>query len=89
MGSTRTRRSRTPSSPARSVTVLPTDNLFDTLGIDRVNLIYPSNANYQIAANHLNRYGFGTLIGQPLAVTGRVFDFGLRKPKTKRRNGAS
>ena len=44
-----------------------------------MSLIYPSNPSYQIAANYLrDSVGQSQLIGQPLAVTGRVFDFGLR-----------
>ena len=64
-------------SPVRN-SFYATDGAFDTLGIDRVNLIYPNNPSYQIAANYLNSVGQSQLIGQPLAVTGRVFDFGLR-----------
>ena len=64
-------------SPVRN-SFYATDGAFDTLGIDRVNLIYPNNPSYQIAANYLNSIGQSQLIGQPIAVTGRVFDFGLR-----------
>lgn len=41
-------------------------------------LIRPNNPNYQIAADYLNSIGQGALVGQTLAVTARVFDFGLR-----------
>jgi iron complex outermembrane receptor protein len=54
------------------------DTLFQTLGIDPANIIYPSNPNYQIAANYLQAQGFGSVVGKPILVTGRVFDFGLR-----------
>ncbi|MEO5701895.1 MAG: TonB-dependent receptor, partial [Casimicrobiaceae bacterium] len=46
-------------------------------------LIYPSNPNYQIAADYLNANGFSSIVGQPLAVTSRVFDFGPRTTEDK------
>lgn len=45
-------------------------------GIDPSLIIYPSNPNYPTA--YLTKYGYTALIGQPLAVTSRVFDFGGR-----------
>ena len=45
-------------------------------GIDPSVIIYPSNPNYPTA--YLTQYA-PTLIGQPLAVTSRVFDFGGRQ----------
>jgi iron complex outermembrane receptor protein len=54
------------------------DSLFDELGIAPVSLLFPSNPNYKIAADYLNSIGQGAIVGQPLAITGRVFDFGLR-----------
>ena len=54
------------------------DSLFGERGIDPINLIFPSNPSYQIAADYLNSIGQGAIVGQPLGVTGRVFDFGLR-----------
>lgn len=57
---------------------MTTDLLFSQLGVDPVLLIRPTNPNYAIAANYLTAQGFGALVGQPLAVTARVFDFGPR-----------
>jgi iron complex outermembrane recepter protein len=65
-------------SPLR-LDFMQSDTQFQTLGIDPVLLIYPSNPNYQIAANYLNANGFSSLVGQPLGITSRVFDFGLRQ----------
>lgn len=70
-----------PSPLRRSFLV--TDNLFYTTGVDPVVLIRPNNPNYQIAANYLNAQGFGSIVGQPLAVTARVFDFGQRSQKAE------
>ncbi len=64
-------------SPVRG-DFLTTDALFDTQGVDRALLINPSNPNYQIAADYLSSIGQGALVGQPLAITSRVFDFGNR-----------
>lgn len=55
-----------------------TDDLFRTQGVDPVLLVRPGNPAYQIAADYLNANGFGSIVGQPLAVTARVFDFGPR-----------
>lgn len=41
-------------------------------------LISPSNPNYKIAADYLTKNGFSSLVGQPLSITSRVFDFGPR-----------
>ena len=60
---------------------LVTDALFATTGVNPVLLVRPTNPNYQIAADYLNANGFGSLVGQPLAVTARVFDFGPRTQK--------
>lgn len=72
-----------PSPVRRSF--LQSDQLFADTGVDPVLLIRPNNPNYQIAANYLAAMeaanpdkGYGALIGQPLAVTARVFDFGNR-----------
>jgi iron complex outermembrane recepter protein len=67
-------------SPVRN-SFLADDALFDTQGVDRALLINPSNPNYQRAADYLNANGFGALVGQPLAITSRVFDFGNRVTK--------
>jgi iron complex outermembrane receptor protein len=56
-----------------------TNSAFQDKGIDPVLLIYPSNPNYQIAANYLNAQGFGSIVGQPLGITSRVQDFGGRQ----------
>ncbi len=55
-----------------------TNSLFGLQGVDPALLIRPSNPNYQIAEDFLNDNGFGALVGQTLAVTARVFDFGPR-----------
>ncbi|MEP7183986.1 MAG: TonB-dependent receptor [Betaproteobacteria bacterium] len=65
------------ASPVRR-SFLQSDTLFETLGIDPALLIYPNNPNYAIAANYLQSAGYGSLVGQPLAITSRVFDFGPR-----------
>lgn len=69
-------------SPLRRSFML-TDNIFFSSGVDPVLLIRPNNPNYQIAADYLNAQGFGSIVGQPLAVTGRVFDFGQRVVKSE------
>ena len=66
------------ASPIRRSFML-TDNLFQTKGIDPVLLISPANPNYKIAADYLNAQGFGSIVGKPLAITSRVFDFGGRQ----------
>ena len=65
-----------PSPIRRSFNV--TDGEFQTRGVDPALLILPSNPNYRIAADYLTARGFGALVGQPLAITARVFDFGPR-----------
>ena len=47
-------------------------------GVDPVLLIYPSNPNYQFAANYLNSVGLGAMVGLPLAVSQRTFLLGPR-----------
>ncbi len=54
-----------------------TDARLAAEGIDPSLIIYPSNPNYPTA--YLTKYGYTALIGQPLAVTARVFDFGGRQ----------
>ncbi|MEJ6003632.1 TonB-dependent receptor domain-containing protein [Paucibacter soli] len=68
-----------PSPVRRSF--LTSDAEFKKQGVDPALLLLPSNPNYQIAANYLNANGFGALVGQPLAITARVFDFGPRTSK--------
>ena len=72
-------------SPLRRSFMFPSDSQFVNQGVDPVLLIRPNNPNYDTAANYLAAMeaahpgrGFGALIGQPLAVTGRIFDFGDR-----------
>lgn len=65
------------TSPVRR-SFMTSDALFQQQGIDPALLIYPSNPNYQIAADYLRSIGQGALVGQPLAITARVFDFGPR-----------
>lgn len=48
-------------------------------GVDPSLIIYPSNPNYKIAADYLTKYGYNALVGQPLAITARVFDYGGRQ----------
>jgi len=67
-------------SPLRT-SFLDTDEEFDKQLVDRVLLLRPTNPNYQIAADYLNANGLGALVGQPLGITARVFDFGRRAQK--------
>ena len=71
---------RIQQSPVRRSFLL-TDDQFQKQGIDPALLILPSNPNYKIAADYLKAQGFGALVGQPLAITARVFDFGPRTAK--------
>ncbi|WP_229258844.1 TonB-dependent receptor [Duganella flavida] len=66
-------------SPARA-SFFETDDQFGKQGVDQALLLYPSNPNYQsIAVPYLQSRGFGALIGKPLAITSRVFNFGPRQ----------
>lgn len=72
-----------PSPLRRSF--MQTDAEFNNQGVDPALIIRPANPNYGIASSYLAAMeaanpglGFGALIGQPLAVTARVFDFGDR-----------
>jgi iron complex outermembrane receptor protein len=66
-------------SPARA-DFFETDAEFDKQGVDRALLLMPSNPNYQsLAVPYLTSQGYTALIGQPLAITSRVFDFGPRQ----------
>lgn len=47
--------------------------------VDPSLILYPSNPNYKIAADYLTKYGYTALVGQPLAITARVFDYGGRQ----------
>ena len=66
-------------SPLRR-SFMETDALFLQNGVDPALILYPSNPNYQsIAAPYLTAKGYGALVGKPLAITSRVFDYGGRK----------
>ena len=84
---------RIQTSPVRR-SFLTSDALFKSQGIDPVLLIKPSNANYGIATTYLNglladpaisaatKTQITAALGQPLAITARVFDFGPRTSKS-------
>jgi iron complex outermembrane recepter protein len=58
---------------------LETDGEFAKQGVHPALLLYPSNPVYQsIAVPYLTKNNFTSLIGKPLAITSRVFDFGNR-----------
>lgn len=65
-----------PSPLRRSFNL--TNLRFAQLGIDPALLVRPNNPHYSIAADYLAANGFGDLVGQTLAFTSRVFDFGGR-----------
>ncbi|WP_219133051.1 TonB-dependent receptor [Janthinobacterium sp. UMAB-60] len=66
-------------SPARA-DFFQTDGLFQQQGVDPALLLMPSNPVYQsIAVPYLTSQGFASLIGKPLAITSRVFNFGPRQ----------
>lgn len=76
--------SRYQPNPVRN-SFLTTDALFAKQGVDPALLLSPNNPNYKIASDYLAAMekanpgkGYGALIGQTLAVTSRVFDFGPR-----------
>lgn len=71
---------RIQPSPVRR-SFLVTDAEFDNQGVIPALLLRPTNPNYQIAADYLNANGFSSLVGQTLAITSRVFDYGLRTSK--------
>ncbi|NYE64170.1 iron complex outermembrane receptor protein [Duganella sp. 1224] len=66
-------------SPARA-SFFETDAQFAAQGVDAALLLYPTNPVYQsIAVPYLTSQGFTSLIGKPLSITSRVFDFGPRQ----------
>jgi len=67
-----------PSPLRRSFMI--TDALFSQQGVEPALLIRPTNPNYALAAAYLTAQGgaAAALVGQTLAVTARVFDFGDR-----------
>ena len=62
---------------------LVTDAEFANQSVIPALLLRPNNPNYAIAANYLTANGHPELVGQTLAVTSRVFDFGLRTTEDK------
>jgi iron complex outermembrane receptor protein len=65
-------------SPLRR-SFLTNDAEFDKQGVYPGLILYPSNPVYQsIAVPYLTSQGHNALIGQPLAITSRVFDYGNR-----------
>jgi len=76
---------RFQGSPIRR-SFLTSDDEFAKQGVEPELLLYPSNPAYQtIAVPYLASQGFNSLIGQPLAITSRVFDFGPRTSVDKAR----
>lgn len=71
---------RIQASPVRR-SFLVTDDEFAKQGVIPALLLRPSNPNYQPAADYLNANGHPELVGQTLAITSRVFDFGPRTSK--------
>jgi hypothetical protein len=68
------------TSPVRRSLVV--DSAFTQQKVDPALILYPSNPVYQsIAVPYLQAQGFSSLIGQPLAITSRVFDFGPRQSR--------
>ncbi len=79
-------------SPIRHSFLL-TDNQFQALGIDPILYIKPTNPNYAIASAYLNsllanpaiaaadKTRVTAMLGKPLGITARVFDFGGRSSK--------
>ena len=58
---------------------LTNDDQFAKQGVDPALILFPSNPVYQsVVVPYLTSQGFGSLIGKPLAITSRVFDFGGR-----------
>lgn len=67
------------AAPLRRGFAAPGNSLLLNAGVDPSLILYPSNPNYQLAADYLTKYGYTALVGQPLAITSRVFDFGGRQ----------
>jgi len=78
---------RFQGSPVRR-SFLESDAEFTKQGVEPALLLYPSNPAYQsVAAPYLTSLGgaAAALVGQPLAITSRVFDFGPRTSLDKAR----
>lgn len=70
-------------SPVRA-SFLETDAEFAKQGVTPALILYPSNPAYQnTAVPYLQKMGYTSLIGQPLAITSRVFDYGNRISEDK------
>jgi iron complex outermembrane receptor protein len=70
-------------SPLRS-SFVETDAEFGKQNVTPALILYPSNPAYQnVAVPYLQSKGFTSLIGQPLAITSRVFDYGNRISEDK------
>jgi iron complex outermembrane receptor protein len=69
------------TSPERR-SFLAIDSAFARQGVDPSLILYPSNPVYQsIVVPYLTAQGFGAIVGQPLAITTRVFDYGPRQSR--------
>ncbi|QJD91175.1 TonB-dependent receptor [Duganella dendranthematis] len=69
------------TSPERR-SFLVADSAFVQQKVDPSLILYPSNPVYQsIVVPYLTAQGFTSIIGQPLAITSRVFDFGPRQSR--------
>lgn len=69
------------TSPVRR-SFLVVDSAFTQQKVDPALILYPSNPVYQsIVVPYLTKQGFSSIIGQPLAITSRVFDFGPRQSR--------
>ena len=64
-------------SPLRRSFAVSNDRLIAEK-VDPSLILFPSNPNYATAATYLTANGFGSLVGKPLAITSRVFQFGGR-----------
>ena len=73
---------RIQPSPVRR-SFLVTDALFASQGVVPALLLRPTNPAYATAAAYLTANGQASIVGQTLAVTSRVFDFGLRTTRDK------
>lgn len=71
------------AAPLRRSFAAPSNTALLAAGVDPSLILFPSNPSYQIAADYLTKYGYNGLVGQPLAVTARVFDFGGRQQTDK------
>jgi iron complex outermembrane receptor protein len=67
------------AAPLRRGFAAPGNSLLLGAGVDPSLILFPSNPNYATAATYLTKLGYNALVGQPLAITSRVFDFGGRQ----------